>query len=169
MTSSKDQFQQMRDEEIQANTNRGLAINEKSFLNLDKTSVIDMAHAVVEKYTDGHNSPYEGLLLAKKFIDLGEEIKANISDNAANELKLAKSEKRIVGTTTVSEQMVGTRYDFKPCEDVTWNRLKEAITERENFLKTVTAPQITGDPETGETWMAKPAVKSGKIGLIIKY
>lgn len=176
MTTSKDKFMELREQEVQeTNTTRSssgntnVAINEKSFLELDKESVRGIGRMIVNKYTDGNNSPYAGLLLAKKLIDLGEEIKSNISDNAASELRLATGEKRVVGTTTVNEQMLGVRYDFKPCNDLIWNKLSEAIKEREAFLKTVTAPQITGDTDTGETWMVNPPVKSGKLGLVIKY
>lgn len=169
MESAKDQFQQMREEELQESSNRGLAINEKSFLNLDKASVLDMAHMVIGKYTDGNNSPYEGLLLAKKLIDLGEEIKSNLSDNAANELRLAKSEKRIVGTTTVTEQMVGVRYDFSKCNSPVWQRLKDKLAAEEAVLKSIIGHKDILDEETGEVYRAIEPVKSGKMGLIIKY
>lgn len=167
MGQAKQMFTQQRDEEQQIK--QGLIINEKNFLTLDKQSVTELAMAVVDKYTDGHNNPVEGLLLAKKLIDLGEGIKDNLGDASANELKLVKGEKRVLLGATITEQMLGSRYDFKPCGDKIYDELKARLTERENFLKTVTAPQITGDTDTGETWMVSPPVKSGKLGLVIKY
>lgn len=169
MGATKADFTQMRDEEQQKQNSKGLTINEKSFLTLDKLSVTEMAMAVVDKYTDGYNSPTEGLLLAKKFIDLGEAIKENIADNASNELKLGKGEKRVQNGATFTEQMVGVRYNFANCGDPIWNELSEKIKQREAFLKTIVGSKQELIEETGEVVMLTEPVKSGKLGLIIKY
>jgi hypothetical protein len=145
-----------------------LTINSKSFIELDKEALRDKSMAIVDYYLDGFNSPTEGLIFAKKLTEMAEDIKENLADAATNELKLAKSEKRSLHSCDINEQMTGVRYDFKNCNDLAWNRAKAILDEREAFLKTVKGEQITGDPATGETWMAKEPVKSGKMSLIIK-
>lgn len=123
-------------------------IGKTTLLELSKQGVQDAAKVFVEHYTDGTQSPAEGLLFAKKLTDFVEEVKANISDAATNELKLGKGEKGNVHGATVTEQMVGVRYDFSVCNDTIWNRLNKEIKEREAFLKTVKGSMITGDEET---------------------
>lgn len=167
MGQAKQMFTQQRDEEQQIK--QGLTINEKNFLTLDKQSVTELAMAVVDKYTDGHNNPVEGLLLAKKLIDLGEEIKDNLGDYPTNELKLANKEKRVVLGATFNEQMVGVRWSYKDCGDPVWNELNTKLKEREAFLQTIKGRKQELIEETGEVVEISEPVKSGKLGLIIKY
>lgn len=171
MSESKKQFMEMResDQNEEYTTGTRLTINPTSFISLDKERLTALAMETVDKYGDGFKSPVEGLILAKKLIDYGELLKTNLADSAANELKLSKDDKRVVHGNSITEQMVGVKYDYGSTGDKTWLKLNEQIKEREAFLKTVTKPQITGDPDTGEAWEVKPPVKSGKLALIIKY
>lgn len=149
--------------------NQGLTITTAKFLDLDKGAIKDLAMSVVDEYQDGFKSPAEGLLLAKKLEELAVQIKENLKDAAANELKLGKGEKANVHGATVTEQMTGVRYDFSQCGDVTYDKAIAIVKEREAFLKTVKGQQMTGDLETGETWLVQEPVKSGSMSLIFKY
>lgn len=147
---------------------QGLTITTQSFINLDKASIRYIAMATVDNYLDGYKSPAEGLILAKKLSELSELLKENLADAAANELKLGKSEKYTGHNVEINEQMAGVKYNFDVCGDVLYDKAIKIVKEREAFLKTVKGEQITGDPETGETWMAKEPIKSGKMTLIVK-
>jgi hypothetical protein len=65
--------------------------------------------------------------------------------------------------------MTGVRYDFSSCDDNTYDKAMAIVKEREAFLKTVKGQQMTGDLETGETWLVNEPVKSGSMSLIFKY
>lgn len=150
-------------------TDRGLTIATQSFLSLDKASLTEKAMAVADSYLDGFKSPTEGLIIAKKLIDFGEQIKINLADAAGNDLRLSKGEKRIVNGATITEQMLGSRYSYKECNDPIWNELNEKIKNREAFLQTIKGSKQELIEETGEVVEIFEPVKSGKLGLIIKY
>lgn len=151
------------------NKETGLVLNAKTFLTLDKASLTQRAMAVADEYLDGYNSPTEGLLLAKKLIDMGEQIKANLADAATNELKLGSGEKRVIDGATFTEQMTGVRYSYDTCNDPVWLDLNEKIKNREAFLKTIKGSKQELIEETGEVIEIMEPVKSGKMSLVIKY
>lgn len=175
MTTSKDQDIQMKYDEANkpfasnGNTSTGLVISTESFLTINKDTLRDKAMSVVDNYLDGFKSPTEGLILAKKMIDMGEMIKENLAAAAASELRLAKSEKRAVHGNDITEQMVGVRYSYKDCNDPIWNELNEKIKQREAFLKTIVGSKQELIEETGEVVQIFEPTKSGKLSLIIKY
>ncbi len=147
----------------------GLTITTQSFLSLDKASLTEKAQAVADQYLDGYNSPTEGLTIARKGLDFFEQLKNNLADAAANELKLSKGEKRVINGATVTEQMVGVRWDYKGCGDPLYNDLAEKLKNREAFLQTIKGSQNVLIEETGEVVEIFEPIKSGKMGLIIKY
>ena len=174
MESAKDIFMQMREEEANENkrvtVNTGVTtINTQSFLTASKALITEKAQAVVDRYTDGHNSPVEGLIVARKLIEFGEQIKDNLLDAAANELKLASKESRDIAGNKISEQMVGVRYSYKDCGDPIWNELNEKIKDREKFLQSIKGSKQELIEETGEVVQIFEPVKSGKLSLVIKY
>lgn len=147
----------------------GLTLTSSKLLDLSKGAITELAQDVVSDYLDGYKSPSEGLFFAKKLKELAETIEKNLSDPAANELKIVKGEKREFMGATVTEQMVGVRYSFKECGDPVWNDLKEKITNREEFLKTIKGSKQELIEETGEVVQIFEPIKSGKMGLIFKY
>lgn len=187
MESSKDTFMRTREEAsgqednifarklremtdpALAQSNTGLTITPQSFLTIDKEGLREKAMAVVDNYLDGHKSPAEGLVMAKKMIDMGEMIKENLADPAANELKIAKGDKYDLQGNTITEQMVGVRWSYKDCGDPIWNELNEKIKEREKFLQSIKGSKEDFIPETGEVVRILEPTKSGKLSLVIKY
>lgn len=174
MTKTKDLFMQQRDweqhqeDEVQLPQTTGLTISQTSFVDLDKDGIRNVAMAVVDRQSDGFNSPTEGLIFAKKLSEVAELIKENLADAAANELKLAKGEKSIQHGVEINEQMTGVKYSFKECGDPLWNELNEKIKAREAFLKTIKGSKEEIIEETGEVVKVFEPVKSGKMSLIIK-
>lgn len=173
MGASKREFQEIRqsagDETEYLPAPQALQNGITTLKTIGGEGIDELAKEYVQRYTDGHHSPAEGLALVKKLEGFVELVKANISDFATNELKLGKGEKATIAGMQVSEQMAGVRYDYTVCKDVLWDKHNKLKGEREEFLKTVKGQVITGDPETGETWMAHEPSKSGKMTLIFKY
>lgn len=146
----------------------GLILTEKSFIDLSKDSIRDVAMQTVDSYLDGYNSPVAGLILAKKLTEYAELLKENLADAAANEIKLGKGEKYTGHSVVVNEQMAGVKWDFSQCGDILYDKAIAVVKEREAFLKTVKGTAITGDLATGEAWEVKEPIKSGKMTLIVK-
>lgn len=146
----------------------GLVLNTNTFTGLNKEDLRTFSMAVVDKFSDGYNSPTEGLIFAKKLAEVAELIKENLADQAANELKLSKGEKSVQHNVEINEQMVGVRYDFKVCGCPIWNDLSEKLKEREAFLKTIKGSKEEYLPETQEVVTIFEPLKSGKLSLVIK-
>lgn len=171
MGASKESFTQMRDDEQQqaiASKSNGLTLAPKSILDLTSEGIKAKSQQIVDYYTDGFNNPAEGLILAKKLTEMAEQIKNNLQDPTTNELKLGKSEKAELFGCVITEQMVGVKYDYKPCGDPVWNELKEKITNRESFLKTIKGSKAELIEETGEVVTIYEPIKSGKMAPVIK-
>lgn len=147
----------------------GKSMLSRSFLTESKAAMGEHAKDVVSFYTDGHNSPVEGLIIAKKMVEFAELIKENLADAAVNELKLSGSEKRTIAGNEINQQMVGVRYNFSSCKDPIWDELNIKIKEREAFLKTIKGSKQELIEETGEVVQIFEPTKSGKLSLIIKY
>ncbi len=171
MGQSKEEFTQMRDDEQQqavANKSMAVTLAPKSILDLTSEGIRTKSQQIVDYYTDGYNNPAEGLILAKKLTEMAEQIKSNLQDPASNELKLGKGEKAELFGCVINEQMVGVKYSFKECGDPLWNELKEKITNRENFLKTIKGSKQELIEETGEVVTIYEPIKSGKMAPVIK-
>lgn len=107
-----------------------------------------------------------------KFVDeVGTKVKAKTDDNGQNSfVDLVRDEirrnsdngKSFISSygTKLELAETGTKYNFKACNDPLWDYyqaqmvlLKEIITKRETFLKTITASYPVGNiliPETGD-------------------
>jgi hypothetical protein len=186
MESSKDQFENIRMQEIfesqasifrkkPANTENSKTpvttiapINTNKLIDLNSGSIRDFAMGMVDYYTDGYNSPTEGLILSKKLSEISDLLKENLQDPAVNELKLGKGEKVTKFGCTINVQMVGVRYSYKECNDPIWNELNEKIKEREKFLQGIKGSISVNIEETGEVVTIYEPIKSGKEAPIIK-
>lgn len=140
-----------------------------AFLSLDKASLTEVAMATADSYLDGFKSTVTGLMLAKKLADFAELLKNNLADAAANELKLAKGEKRVVNGATITEQMTGVRYDYASTGDKEWIELNAKLKEREKFLRGITGSITLVDDDSGEVYTVSEPIKIGKMSLIVKY
>lgn len=158
------EYQAMLEREQQT----GVVIKQKTFLDLDTAGIKDFAMDLVDKFTDGFNSPTEGLIFAKKLAEAAELIKENLQAPAISEMRLGKGEKYIGHNVTINEQMVGVRYSFKECGDPVWNELNEKIKNREAFLKTIKGSKEELIEETGEVVTIYEPVKSGKLSPVVK-
>jgi hypothetical protein len=170
MKRTEDAMMQLREQEQSetTETQTGVTFSPKSILNLTAEGISEKAKQIVDYYTDGYNNPAEGLILAKKLADMSEQIKNNLQDSANNELKLGKGDKANLFGCVINSQMVGVKYSFKECGDPVWNELKEKITNREAFLKTIKGSKSELIEETGEVVTIYEPVKSGKMAPVIK-
>lgn len=150
-----------------------LQVTTTDLLTADKAQIGNKVKQIVAGVRDGEVDKLQAYIFAKKLEvltkDLIKELKPLAEDMTVQKGGLTQF------NAEISQSMQGVGYDYSECGDITYNNLiaekaelDEKIKAREKFLQSVTAPQITGDLDTGETWEVKPPVKSGKLGLVIK-
>lgn len=161
------QIEVMAEQEA-ANSQTGLSLELNKFIDIDKDSIRDIAMSIVDQCADGNKSWVDALIFSKKLNELSDLIKENTAEGAANELKLANKESRVVHGCSINEQMVGVKYSFGECGDPVWNELNGKIKEREAFLKTIKGSKMELIEDTGEVVKIFEPVKSGKMALIVK-
>lgn len=113
--------------------------------------------AVKDQILQGYVNPLEFYRQAKVMEEVIDALKKDpdIFDCAYTEReKYGKEKPKINGATIDTQQR--TNYDYKACNDPVWNRLKEELSAREAFLKTIKEPLTTVDTATGDTVTIQP-------------
>lgn len=105
----------------------------------------------------GYMNPLEFYRQAKIAIDCLEELKKDpeIFDCAYTERDKYGKEKPVVNGSVIDTGQ-RTTYDYKSCNDPEWNRLTQALKDREAFLKALKKEMTVVDTETGETVTIQP-------------
>lgn len=147
-----------------------LEVSTSTLLNLNKEWIGKMVKQATTSVLDGWSDPIQMLVTAKKIQEIGKQLETEIRPIAESKQNVGKSGVTVYGCE-ITESMNGVKYDFSACNDSEWNTLnaemttiKNKMTEREKFLKTLTKP--IADAETGE--VINPPIKTGKLGLNIK-
>ncbi len=142
-------------------------------LKSDKAQISNKARQIINAVLDGDLDKTEAYIFAKKVEAYGKELIKDLKP-LAEDTTIQKGGLTMFNAD-ISQSMQGVGYDYSTCNDWAYDRLiadkadlDERIKAREKFLQSVTAPQITGDLDTGETWEVKPPVKTGKLGLVVK-
>lgn len=175
MTKTKDLFMEQRDyeqhkdDEVVSNKETGLSLELNNLINIDREGIRQKVDAVVVTIQDGWTDPLDALIFAKKGKELFDALEKNVRSYA--EAKQVNKGYVKFGTS-VTEAMTGVKYDYTSTGDGEWLDLynkskmaKEALEEREKFLKGVTKDLEIVDTDSGETYTIKPPIKSGKLGL----
>jgi hypothetical protein len=113
--------------------------------------------AVKEQVLSGFKNPLDFYRQAKIIIDCMEELKkdSEIFDCAYTEREKYGKEKPVINGSVIDTGSK-TNYDYKACNDPVWNALKEAISDREKFLKSLKEPTTIVDTKTGEAVTINP-------------
>lgn len=141
--------------------------------NVNKDNYKAMANQLAEVVEQGIVNPLDAYTRLKAIEAMVSEARKLIDASAKIELsKFDKSEKIVFNGYDVSQRESGVSYDFTACKDEEWNTLyasmsfyKDALKERETFLKTIKAPiQIV--TEDGEAVTIYPPVKKSTTSLV---
>ena len=143
-----------------------------NLLDLTKKNIINIVSDTVARVTEGDLSAINALVYARKAKELFECLEKEVRPLAESSFHLAKGEKHNLHNVEIVEAETGVKYDYSTCGDAEWDELnsksetiKEALKERESFLKNVTKAMELVNTETGETYTVHPPVRSGKLGL----
>lgn len=106
--------------------------------------------SVRDKILNGEVPPLEFFMQAKLISDVVDELKRDSEVKACASEELAKyGKEKAMYKGSLFSQGSKTTYDYSTCNDSRWNELKEEISRREKFLKTI-PPEGVAIPETGE-------------------
>lgn len=125
-----------------------------------KFNIEMLKQSIVTHFVETGENPLELLVKSEAVVKLLEGIRADLKEQALNELSKHPQGKAEVLGATISKAETGVKYAYD--SDYTWQTinaelesLKHRLKERETLLKSLTSPVV--DPETGE--MIHPAVK----------
>jgi predicted HAD superfamily phosphohydrolase len=142
--------------------------------NKDKVqSIVKNVKAMV---LEGEVNPLEVAVTLKGMEDFTKSLRSDvlIQDATLEELEKYGSKSVTFNGAKFNIRETAVSYDYSQCNDKVWNdlnaemsRLKEAIKQREEFLKAVKSDMTVVDENTGEVYTISPAVKSSKTGYAV--
>lgn len=113
--------------------------------------------AIKDQILSGYLNPLEFYRQAKIVADVVEELKKDpdIFDAAWTEREKYGKGKAVINGATIDCQQ-RTTHNYKLCNDPEYNRLYQALKDREAFLKSLKEPITIVDTQTGETATIQP-------------
>lgn len=136
---------------------------------MNKESIQNLIKSQVELIESGEVDPIKAFVFSHKLLEFAKQLQENLKSHVSG----------ISGEFNgirISEIKTGSKFDYSNCGDVEYNsliqeftRLKNAISEREKFLKTIKQSTIAGNPETGETWEINPPVNTFSISTKVEW
>ena len=149
------------------------AISTITNFTTSKDGITKFVNQCVNEIEAGLIDPLHMSIYLKTMEKIVEGIQAKIKASALSEAeKYGKSFDFRGAKIELTE--LGTKYEFKNCNDVVWDSLNKQITEltekrkeREAMLKTVKDSMTLVDEESGETWKVHPPIKTSTSGIKI--
>ena len=147
-------------------------INTNGLIDLNKSDLKALGKNAIQSVKDGWIDPLTALIAVKKHQEVLSAMESELKP-LANDRTVEKNYSE--HGVDVGQSMLGVKYDFTATGDREWLeltakmvKLKEQLTERETFLKSLTKELTQFDEETGELIKIQPPIKSGALGLVLK-
>lgn len=164
-------FKDLQDPQIAEQSNE-LTFEVKSLLQADKAVITDISKHLVARIANGELDPVRAFLHNKKILELATLNDKNFRPYFNDHARVGKGETLVQYNVKITQAETGVHYDYSACEDLTYNSIMEEFErisalkkEREEFLKTIKKETGAFDPETSESWVIKPPIKSGTLGF----
>lgn len=145
----------------------------ESALSFKQSDFGVLATHYFDQLDNGERDEIDLYIAFKKVEKFVETILPLIKDKVDEDKLINSYSKHHVKLTT---QNTRSFYDFSNCGDVEYNQLnltasetKEAIKEREDYLKTITVKTDIVDEETGEVTTLLPPIKKQGKTVILRY
>ena len=145
----------------------------------NKTEQTLLANKVKNLIKEGEIDPLKAAVQLKSMSEVITSVLKDsvLVDSVVNECgKYGKGENPGFAGAGVSVRETGVKYDFTVCDDPVWNDLnkqlsdiKEAMKERETYLKAITSKKPEIDPETGEIYEIKPPVRTSTTTFAVTF
>lgn len=151
------------------------AISTLSQLPETKKQIEVFASQLEQGLVNGQIVASDLLRFQKAMEKVFEKIKPTLIENALEEISQYEKNSVIKGSE-FSIVEAGVKYDFSDCNDlehasliVTLNTAKEALKQRESFLKTLKEPMQMIDENGGEVYTVYPPKKSSTTTLKVTF
>lgn len=144
-----------------------------------KSGQRELSKELARRVTDGDISPISAYVQMKS---LGAVIDNFLKDKDVKEAAIAECEKYGKGETpsfkgaTMKVGETGVKYDFTVCGDPVWNtlneqleHLREQMSQREKYLKTLSFTKTEIDEATGEIYTLYPPARQSTTSVIVTY
>jgi len=147
-------------------------IAERSILNAGKGDILELASDIIQNVNDGILDGVDAKVFAKKIelfaVALKEGLKGMVNIPQPKDYKKHG--------VSMSEQMMGVRYDYSNCNHPRYNELLEQqnvidveMKAIEAQLKALKSTSDITDEETGETFAnVMPPTKTGTLSIVMK-
>lgn len=144
----------------------------KSLITADKAHITDIAKSIVEQVSRGELDPVRSFGHAKKILEIATLLVENIRPYMADHVHVSKGESVVYDNIEYTQAETGVKYDYSSSKDLIYDEImirfksvEKEKKEREAYLKTVKKDTGAFDPETSESWIIKPPVKSGQLSV----
>lgn len=171
MGASKNSAMDMRQAQEAETTNTSVSLVPKKLLGLDKATIVTNAKRIVNAIADGDLDLIDTFIEIKKGMLFFETLEENVKTMVYGKTIVAKGEILKLHSVEIEASELGVSWDFKGCGDAVLNRLnealsiaKQAVTDRQNYLKVITTISEQVDTETGETYKVNPPVRKATSG-----
>ncbi len=145
-------------------------------ISLTKSGIADHAKDIISHVEKGNVTALDAATNLAYIAEVCKQAREGIKEYAYDETGKWNGLERVeVNGATVS-RMNSVKYDYSNCNDVEWNEyqrqmevLKEKISQRETFLKTLHNTLTIADEETGEMITLNPPVKQSEPTIKISF
>lgn len=143
------------------------ASSQLSRLPANKKEIIHFSKKLEEEINAGTVNPLDLLRFKKAFETVFENVKDTLREAAVSEgAKYEKEFNHAGARFTLGE--FGTKYAYDQCGDPVWNTLKQAIKEREAWLRGLKEAEKWIDEDSGEEFTIAPPLKTSVTSLSCK-
>lgn len=161
------------EQEVKPQFRNELEVKTTGLLTSTKADIASIVKNAVSEVQDGNVDKIDAYIFAKKLETLGKDLAGKLKP-IAETVPIGKTG-LIKYNAEITEGMLGVKWDFSECGDYQYDELiaqinvyKEAIKNREDFLKTIIKPTEVYNPDTSEVYIVNPPVKSGALGITVK-
>lgn len=150
------------------------AVQHLRVLPSSKEEVKIFSEKLLAELLNGEINPFELVRLKKSFESVFDIIKKELDALALEEAQKYGQKNFEAFGLKIQIGENGTRYDYDNCADPKYINLKtqadvisQRLKDRQDFLKTLKAPETLIDEETGDVVTVNPPIKSSTTGLKI--
>lgn len=142
---------------------------DNSLIDLDREAIESLVKSQFDGIESGEVDPIKAFVFSHKLLEFAKQLQESLKTHISG-LQGEYNGLRI------SDVKTGSKFNYNNCGDIKYNKLvesfndlKNAISEREAFLKTIKQPLTEVDTETGETFEIKPPVNTFSISTKVEW
>lgn len=147
-------------------------ISALSLMPSTKAEVVRFSKGLIDSVRNGETNPLKLLIMLRSLEAISELVLDDIGEFIEREADKYSEKKFVAYGAVIEKGAVGVKYAYETSKDPEWERidseiknLKDRLSERETFLKSLKEPLTVLDKESGEINEIRPPFKKGKPGV----